>query len=92
MKARGDAQRGRYARQIEAAQHRATVRTDEKGQSGVTELQNRLKSQLEQLYAQLKVRLDKLPTRQQRAEAGAIELESPTAVPAPVDPSPHDGP
>lgn len=92
VKARGDAQRRRYGQQIEAAQRRAAVRMDEKGQTGVTELQARLKSQLEQLYGQLKARLDKLPTRQQRADAGEIELEPSTGVPAPVNPMPHDGP
>jgi hypothetical protein len=92
VKARGDTQRRRYTQQIEAAQRRGGGRKDEKTQTGVTELQARLKSQLDQLYVQLKARLDKLPTRQQRAEAGPAELEPSTGAPTPVNPMPHDGP
>jgi hypothetical protein len=92
VKARGDAQRRRYGQQIDVAQKRASVRTDEKGARAVVELQARLNRQLDQLYAQLKSRLDKLPTRQQRAEAGPVELEPSSGVPAPVNPMPHDGP
>jgi hypothetical protein len=90
--ARANAQRGRYGQHIEAAAKRAAARKDEKSQSGVTELQKRLDSQLNQLYMQLKARLDRLPTRQQRAEAEPTELEPSRSVPAPVDPMPHDGP
>jgi len=90
--ARANAQRGRYGQQIEAAVRRAAARQDEKSQKGVTELEKRLDRQLNQLYMLLKARLDKLPTRQQRAEAEPTELEPSRSVPAPVDPMPHDGP
>ena len=92
VKARGDAQRSRYGQQIDAAKRRATLATDEKSTSAARDLEARLKRQLDQLFEQLKTRLDRLPTRQQRAAAGPLETESPTSVPAPVNPMPHDGP
>lgn len=93
VKTRSDKYRGRYAQQIEAARRRTKASEDPKAAAAVRELEAKRDADLSRLFEQLKRRLERLPTRSQRANAEPDDLDKPARkVKKPVNPVENDGP